>query len=76
MEYIGIGITGIGAVFAFTTGALVKSKKWLTVCIVITVIFAIVGIALMIYNYTEWFNSLGIGIKMTPLYEIPKIMYA
>lgn len=58
MEFSGQIITLTAGIFAFTTGALVKNRRWLIVCIIIAVILAVIGIVLMIQNYTDWIEKI------------------
>lgn len=58
MDFSGQIITLTAGIFAFTSGALIKSKKWLTACIVITAILIIIGIILMVHNYTDWIEKI------------------
>lgn len=58
MEFSGQIITLTAGIFAFTSGALIKNRKWLTACIVITVMLAAAGILLMVYNYTDWVEKI------------------
>lgn len=58
MEFSGQLITLTAGIFAFTSGALIKNRKWLMVCIVIAAILAAMGIILMIHNYTDWIEKI------------------
>lgn len=58
MEFSGHIITVLAGVFAFTSGSIIKSRKWLMVCVVVTVLLIVAGIILMVINYTDWIEKI------------------